>query len=241
MNFKDTLNQYLIDLDCTPKELSIESGISQTVISRYRKGERTPIKDSEQVKKIALALFNITQKIGCKNYTSEKIINDFNTAISNQDTFNYEAFSKNFNTLITSLNINTNKIAKEIIFDASHISRIRYGKSKPSNPIDFSTKICNFVISHYTTPEDIEKISVILDYDKNKISKNNIFDILFSWITSENVTSESQITKFLNNLDSFNLSDYIKAIKFDEIKVPNIPFYKGKTKHYYGIEEMKEG
>ena len=30
-------------------------------------------------------------------------------------------------------------------------------------------------------------------------------------------------------------------IKFDKLKVPSIPFYKGKTKHYYGIEEMKEG
>ena len=35
--------------------------------------------------------------------------------------------------------------------------------------------------------------------------------------------------------------DYIKVIKFDELKVPSIPFYKAKTKHYYGIEEMKKG
>ena len=42
--------------------------------------------------------------------------------------------------------------------------------------------------------------------------------------------------------DAFkDLNDYIKAIKFDELKVPSIPFYKAKSRHYYGIEEMKEG
>ena len=42
-------------------------------------------------------------------------------------------------------------------------------------------------------------------------------------------------------MDSFNLNDYIKAIKFDKLKVPNIPFYKAKTRNYYGLEEMKMG
>ena len=49
------------------------------------------------------------------------------------------------------------------------------------------------------------------------------------------------INDFLISLDDFNLNDFIKAIKFDELKVPNIPFYKAKTKSYYGIEEMKRG
>lgn len=45
----------------------------------------------------------------------------------------------------------------------------------------------------------------------------------------------------MNKLDSFDLNDYIKAIKFDKLKVPNIPFYRSKTRNYYGIEEMKNG
>lgn len=62
MKFKDVLNKYLEELNCTQKELSIESGLSQTVISRYRKGNRTPTKDSIQINKIATAIFNISQK-----------------------------------------------------------------------------------------------------------------------------------------------------------------------------------
>ncbi|MGN1379124.1 MAG: hypothetical protein ACI4XR_01845 [Bacilli bacterium] len=241
MNFKETLNIYLEKLECTSKELSIESQISQTVISRYRNGKRTPLKNSEQVKKIANAIFKISQIKEKNNYNYEKILNDFNNAICNVDTFDYESFSNNFNMLITSLNINMNEMAKDIIFDSSHISRIRNGKSRPSNPIDFSTKVCNFIISRYTTTEDIKKISSIIHCNSHTLSKNSLFTHLFSWLTSENKTNDNQINNFLNNLDTFNLNNYIKAIKFDELKVPNIPFYKGKTKHYYGIEEMKQG
>ena len=45
----------------------------------------------------------------------------------------------------------------------------------------------------------------------------------------------------MSNLDNFNLGEYIKAIHFDEIKVPIVPFYRAFSKTYYGIEEMKKG
>ena len=38
MNFCDLLNRYMKQLDCTAKELSKRSGISTSVISRYRTG-----------------------------------------------------------------------------------------------------------------------------------------------------------------------------------------------------------
>ena len=50
MKFKDKFNEILRDLNCTSRRLSVESGISESVISRYRSGERTPKSDSEQIK-----------------------------------------------------------------------------------------------------------------------------------------------------------------------------------------------
>ncbi len=240
MNFKNILNKYLEELNCTPKQLSEESGISQTVISRYRKGERTPAKGSEQINKIAEALINIAKKSNQTKYTFDQIFNELNSTID-VDAFAYNVFSNNLNTLINSLNVNTNEMAKYIVFDASHISRIRYGKAKPSNPIEFSTKVCNFIFSRYKSPDDIKNLSIILNCKKSDLTDNKYCNTLFYWLTSEKKPPENQIADFLNNLDTFNLDDYIKAIKFNELKVPSIPFYKGKTKHYYGIEEMKQG
>ena len=240
MNFKEVLNKYLKELDCSSKKLSNESGLSESVISRYRSGERTPVKNSEQLNKLTKALFNIAKDNGKNKYTLDKIVSDFNIALPSDD-FDYTTFSNNLNTLITSLNINTHEMSKYIIFDASHISRIRYGKAKPSNPVEFSNKICSYILNRYKNPDDINNLMMIIGCKKSDLSNEKIYSTLFNWLTSEIVPVKNQISDFLHHLDSFNLDDYIKVIKFDELKVPCIPFYKAKTKHYYGIEEMKQG
>lgn len=240
MNFKEVLNEYLKELNCSSKKLSNESGLSESVISRYRSGERTPVKNSEQLNKLTKALFNIAKDNDKNKYTFDKIASDFNIALPSDD-FDYTTFSNNLNTLITSLNINTHEMSKYIVFDASHISRIRYGKSKPSNPVEFSNKICSYILNRYKNPDDINNLMMIIGCKKSDLSNEKIYSTLFNWLTSEIVPVKNQISDFLHHLDSFNLDDYIKVIKFDELKVPSIPFYKAKTKHYYGIEEMKQG
>ena len=240
MNFKEVLNKYLKELNCSSKKLSNESGLSESVISRYRSGERTPLKNSEQLNKLTKALFNIAKDSGKNKYTFDKIVSDFNSVLTSDD-FDYTTFSNNLNTLITSLNINTHEMSKYIVFDASHISRIRYGKARPSNPIEFSNKICSYILNRYKNPDDINNLMMVIGCKKSDLSNEKIYSTLFNWLTSEIVPVKSQVSDFLHHLDSFNLDDYIKVIKFDELKVPNIPFYKAKTKHYYGIEEMKQG
>ena len=240
MKFKEVLNKYLKELNCSSKKLSNESGLSESVISRYRSGERTPLKNSEQLNKLTKALFNIAKDSNKNKYTFDKIVSDFNSVLTSDD-FDYTTFSNNLNTLITSLNINTHEMSKYIVFDASHISRIRYGKAKPSNPVEFSNKICSYILNRYKNPDDINNLMMIIGCKKSDLSNEKIYSTLFNWLTSEIVPVKNQISDFLHHLDSFNLDDYIKVIKFDELKVPNIPFYKAKTKHYYGIEEMKQG
>lgn len=240
MNFKEVLNEYLKELNCSSKKLSNESGLSESVISRYRSGERTPLKNSEQLNKLTKALFNIAKDNGKNKYTLDNIVSDFNSTLASDD-FDYTTFSNNLNTLITSLNINTHEMSKYIVFDASHISRIRYGKAKPSNPVEFSNKICSYILNRYKNPDDINNLMMIIGCKKSDLSNEKIYSTLFNWLTSEIVPVKNQISDFLHHLDSFNLDDYIKVIKFNELKVPSIPFYKAKTKHYYGIEEMKQG
>lgn len=239
MKFNDTLNTYLESLNCSSKKLSKESGLSEPTISRYRSGERTPAKNSNQLKKLINAIFNIAKENGKNKYSLDKITSDFVSTFEN-DNFDYETFSNNLNTLITSLKINMNEMAKYIVFDPSHISRIRYGKSKPSNPIEFTNKICSYILFKYKSPDDLNSLIEIIGCDKD-ITNEKIYDVLFTFLTNEKKILKNQISDFLHNLDTFNLDDYIKVIKFDKLKVPNIPFYKVKTKHYYGIEEMKEG
>ena len=50
---------------------------------------------------------------------------------------------------------------------------------------------------------------------------------------------ENSVEKFLTNLNEFDLNEYIKAIHFDEMKVPSVPFQLSTSKKaYYGLKEM---
>ena len=239
MTFKDTFNKLLKELNCTSRKLSINSGISESVISRYRSGERTPKKDSTQINKLIDTLYNISHEQKLK-YTKEDIKNILLSTLQEGNSFDYETLSKNLNNLIITLNININDLSKYIVFDSSHISRIRYGKTKPSDPISFSNKIANYIVLKYNDPDNIKKLSLLIN---NNITSNTLFDQIFTYLTSNNNSNNNEdnhINDFLNNLNNFDLNDYIKAIKFDQLKVPTIPFYKARTKNYYELEEMKQ-
>lgn len=242
MNFNIKLNKYLDEIKYSSKDLSIETGISLSAISRYRSGERTPKPNSDQLIKISEVIQNEIKNLNIKKYKDVDILEDLNNLTEKKDNFDYELFSKNFNILINEFKININDMSKYIVFDPSHISRIRYGKAKPSDPINFSTKVCKYIMSRYNSDNEQKKLYRILNIDK-KLTEQKIYKILYDFLVNApiNQVNNNYAEKFLENLNDFNLNDYIKAIKFDELKVPSIPFYKGKTKHYYGLDEMKEG
>ena len=235
--FKDVLNNYLNELKISSKELSLKSNISESVISRYRSGSRVP--NEEQILKLATAIYNISIVQNIDMYTKEIITETLLNSITKDD-FDYDNFSENLNELINILKININEMSRYITFDSSHISRIRYGKAKPSDPIEFSNKICNYIVTKYPTDSKLKLLSILNCTNKDIEDNNKLFLLLHNWLTN-NKTNKNYINDFLNNLDDFNLNDYIKVIKFDELKIPNIPFYRVKTKNYYGIEEMKNG
>ena len=235
MSFKDILNEYLEKINCSSKELSNISNISESVISRYRSGERTPKENSKQIEKLINAIYELANNKNIK-IDKKEIEERLNKSITKENNFDYDSFSKNFNELINILKININDISKFIAFDSSHISRIRYGKARPSDPIAFSKKVCEYIGYKYTDSNSIKSLCTILN-----CKEKDVFDELYKFLTNNSKNSKNCINDFLNNLDDFNLNDFIKAIKFDKLKVPTIPFYKTKSKHYYGIEEMKKG
>lgn len=235
--FKDVLNNYLNELKISSKELSLKSNISESVISRYRSGSRVP--NEEQILKLATAIYNISIVQNIDMYTKEIITETLLNSITKDD-FDYDNFSENLNELINILKININEMSRYITFDSSHISRIRYGKAKPSDPIEFSNKICNYIVTKYQTDSKLKLLSILNCTNKDIEDNEKLFLLLHNWLTN-NKTNKNYINDFLNNLDDFNLNDYIKVIKFNELKIPNIPFYRVKTKNYYGIEEMKNG
>lgn len=64
--------------------------------------------------------------------------------------------------------------------------------------------------------------------------------ILIRWLLNGNSQITDPLTDFLKRLNEFNLNEYIKTIRFDELKVPSIPFQLPGSRTYHGLQEIMD-
>lgn len=240
MTFCEQLNTYIKQIGCSSKELVNASGLSTSVISRYRRGDRIPNIRGKQLEQLVDGLYKLSNS-NKLNITKDEIYSKLSGSL-NDVSIGFEQLSKNFNELIATLNINLSELSRFSSYDASLLSKIRTGNKTPSKPKIFIENVCSFVVKKYESEDDKKAVAILIGCNLKDLKDNsNYYNKLFKWFSTNLVPTHNYIDDFLNNLDNFDLNEYIKAIHFDEIKVPTIPFYKATSKTYYGIEEMKKG
>ena len=240
MTFCEQLNTYIKQIGCSSKELVNASGLSTSVISRYRRGDRIPNIRGKQLEQLVDGLYKLSNS-NKLNITKDEIYSKLSGSL-NDVSIGFEQLSKNFNELIATLNINLSELSRFSSYDASLLSKIRTGNKTPSKPKIFIENVCSFVVKKYESEDDKKAVAILIGCNLKDLKDNsNYYNKLFKWFSTNLVPTHNYIDDFLNNLDNFDLNEYIKAIHFDEMKVPTIPFYKATSKTYYGIEEMKKG
>lgn len=231
MKLDERLNQYMTQIDCRAKELAEASGLSQAVISRYKNGQRTP--DLENAKKLAQGIVTLAKKKDIA-LTYDTVISEFEDSL-NIGGVDPELLVKNLNDIMSALGINANELAKSINYDPSYLSRVRSLQRRISDPVEFASKVSSYIVRHYSSSEDREKISRLVgDGDDAK-------KLIENWLCSNEERDPDYISDFLNKLNDFNLDEFIKAIHFNDIKVPTLPINFQTSKNYYGIEGMRKG
>lgn len=240
MTFSEQLNAYISELNCTAKELTDVSGLSASVLSRYRTGSRVPTTDSEQFMQLVQGIATIANERGYSEFTVEKIKKTLEDCLQDA-TFPYELFQINFNTLLTSLSINVADLSHFLKFDSSYISRIRNGQRRPSNPQDFAQNVSKYIAGH-CSESDKETIAKLVHCTTEEINNDSLCrDKIIHWLLNEQIEKKDVVLPFLSKLDEFDLNEFIRSIHFDELKVPSVPFQLPTSKNYYGIDEMCEG
>lgn len=229
MTFDEYLNLIIEEIGCTSKEISFESKISEAVISRYRNGDRIPKYNSDKYKNLINAIIVLSKKYNINSLNYKDIDSNF-SEILNKNNIDFDIFRNNLNILINELNINANDLSKNIGFDSSYISKIKKGYRKPQNINEFAKSICKYIFNNY----DNNNLSLITN-----TSINN-YDELYNWIVNYVQEDIPPINSFLEKLDSFDLNEYIKVIKFDKIKIPTSPITLPKEKKYYGLSGFKK-
>ena len=240
MTFNEQLNEYISALECSAKELAEASGLSESVISRYRSGIRTPEVGSAQLEGLVNGICLLAEKKHITGLTKDAIRNKLQQVLTDQ-AFPFEQFQKNLDTLLSRLSVNVADLAHALNFDSSYISRIRNGQRKPADPIRFSADVAKFVATHLT-PSDEETLAGLLGVPAEELrDKDSCIKHLVGWLASEAAEKESVTVPFLTKLDEFDLNEFIRSIHFDELKVPTTPFQLPTSKNYYGIEAMRKG
>ena len=241
MNFQECLNNYIIQIRCNGKELARNSKISETVISRYRKGERAPSADSEYLKKLSDGIIKTAAEKGIRDFKADKVWQTLRDSLEdNRDepVFN----SQKLDILLRELDINISRIAAFLHYDPSYLSKIRTGKRNPAHQQQFIEKICEYVASNYKDEQDRKKVTYLIQCNEDEITDSSLYrKKLREWLSSSKPEDVDYVSGFLRKVDSFNLDDYIRAIHFDSFKVPKVPFQLPVSRHYYGLKEMREG
>ena len=241
MNFQECLNNYIIQIRCNGKELARNSEISETVISRYRKGERTPYADSEYLKKLSDGIIKTAVEKGIRDFKADKVLQTLRESL--EDNRDEPAFnSQKLDILLRELDINISRIAAFLHYDPSYLSKIRTGKRNPAHQQQFIEKICEYVASNYKDEQDRKKVIYLIQCNEDEITDSSLYrKKLREWLSSSKPEDVDYVSGFLRKVDSFNLDDYIRAIHFDSFKVPKVPFQLPVSRHYYGLKEMREG
>ena len=241
MNFQECLNNYIIQIRCNGKELARNSEISETVISRYRKGERTPYADSEYLKKLSDGIIKTAVEKGIRDFQWDKVFQTLRESLEDdrdEPVFN----SQKLDILLRELDINISRIAAFLHYDPSYLSKIRTGKRNPAHHQQFIEKICEYVASNYKDEQDRKKVTYLIQCNEDELADSSSYRRkLREWLSSSKPEDVDYVSAFLRKVDSFNLDDYIRAIHFDSFKVPKVPFQLPVSRHYYGLKEMREG
>lgn len=241
--FCKKLNEYLNMLCCSGREFSELSGISEATVSRYKSGARMPKANSEDMKRLCRGIYTLARQKGFENISYKNILQELN-ALAENEAFDFTGLREKLNILCNIFSVNLADMSKSLKYDPSYISRIKSGKRKPANPQKFAIDIAWYFSGYYNSVNDKKIAAEILNTAQTLIQTREAYAAqLINWLTDSTTAKnpENPMEKFLTALNSFNLNEYIKAIRFDELKVPSLPFQLPTSKSYYGIEEMKSG
>lgn len=237
MKFSDLLNEYISELGCSAKDLAEKSGLSASVISRYRAGERVPFTESEQLTRLAEGLAQIALENGFKKHSKEEYLTSFASTLS-QYKIDFDQFITKLNTIIDALGINLTELSKSMNFDVSFISKIRTGQRRPANIEKFVDNICSYICFHYTSSSHKIILSEILSCPEVHLTTDFCFNTLKNWFSSKDEDNSAALLEMLCNYDEFDVEEYIQDFNRTDFELPSDKNGELISKNYYGQQNM---
>lgn len=236
---KDRLNEYMTQLNCSGRELAEASGLSPATVSRYRSGEREP-KSAAEWDKLISGIVRLAAQRDVPALTEEAVREQLGL-VAPESSFDMERLRRNLNSLLATFSISGSDLARSTNYDASYLSRIRNGQRRLADPERFASAVADFVIRRFDGPTERDILAELIGAKASERDAEALYRGLVQWLGGHDAERSDDVASFLKRLDSFDLNEYTRAIRFDDLKIPTVPFQLPLSKTYYGLEEMKRG
>ncbi len=205
MSFKDCLNQYMAELECTARELSEASGVSPAVISRYRSGERSPGAESAQLAALAKGIAILSGHKGPSPFSEDEVYMAMLQSVTGIR-IDYGAYMSNLHSLLAALSIGNNELARALNLDPSYISRILSKKRRPADLSSFIDMISAYIARRYNSSLDIKNVADLTDRNEEEFAKEDSYAAVISdWLGTCTKTRINNIAGFYERLDRYEI------------------------------------
>lgn len=240
MQFYEMLNEYLQRLNATALQLAEASELSPAVISRYRSAERTPAPDSDALTRLAKGIASLAEQKGELALSQESVLRTFRKALGYGED-GQTRLAANFDLLVNVLHLRSGEMARALSFDPSYLSRVRTGQRTPANPAAFARSVANYTARRCRGAAERADLARLLGQEPEALADDGSCSAaLARWLLDGEAGQPDSTVSFLERLDEFDLNDYIRAVRFDQLKVPTVPFQLPSSKVHYGLENFRQ-
>ena len=239
MRFCEQLNAYIDAIGCTARQLSDASGLSPAVISRYRSGDRIPTVNSSQLDMLAAGLAALAEAAGRAGPDRPEVCAALSATLAHPTPDN-GALADNLNALIDTLDVTAGEVARALNYDASYISRIRAGARRPADRRAFADKLGAFLARRCESSERLAELARLTGVEPAALASDCArHEVIKRFLLTHAPKRLSPAAVFLEKLDSFDLSEYIRSIRFDESRTPSPSSAPIRDRIYDGSEGRK--
>lgn len=240
VSFAQMLSEYAQMLNCSAAELSQASGLSKSMLSRYFSGDRAPTSQGSSLRRLARGIALLSREKGAQALEEEEVYRRLSQTLSGID-LDYDSFVYNLNLLMTTLELGNSELARALNFDPSYISRILSGHRRPGDLPKFLDHVSRYIARRYTDPDSIERIAALMGCSREDVRHPELCaEAVNRFLGSVNPRRRDPMQGFLTVMDSFNLEEYIRAVRFEGAAENRPHSACQRPRTYRGLEGMKE-
>ncbi len=236
MSFSESLKEYMQVASLSVTRLAEMSGLSASSISRYLNDKQVP--GEAAILSMSKALSSSLSDVEDGPNKDEIYSRLYKAAFGTEA--DYDSCIPKLKELLSALRVGNNDLARALSYDASYISRILSGSRKPSSLPQFLSDVSEYLARRFHDTSRATTIMNAVGLDSEASDPEELSDAILSWLGQPRAKETPQIAHFLGKLDEFDLNEFMASIKFDEIKVPTMPFQLPGSKTYTGISEMMQ-